>query len=164
MDCGARLRAGASGHGWDLASITSAEENAFVITLFPGSLIADSYYWLGAKRTVAAGPFAWLSGETFDYAAWWPGEPNNYQAEDYLTFYTNGAGSWGWNDAPDNGWGNVRGFVAERARGHGGSRTGLTRTAGVGTCGGSVGASPSAGAALSPLPAPSRLGTAHRGR
>jgi len=110
----AHIAAMALGSGWDLATITSAAEDNFVISLLPASPSRDSYYWLGATDTVAEGTFAWLSGEAFTYSHWWPGEPNNYlQNEDYLTYYF--GGSWAWNDAPDHGWGNVRGYVAENA-------------------------------------------------
>jgi hypothetical protein len=113
----ARSAAQALGAGWDLATITSAAENAFVISLLPASAIQNSYYWLGATDEQQEGTWKWVTGEPFSYTNWFPGEPNNYQDEDYLSFYYDGSVWAGWNDAPQHGWGNVRGYVAERHSG-----------------------------------------------
>lgn len=79
-DAAARAR----GSGWQLATITSAEENAFVYGLLAGkpqfwACCTDGDAigpWLGA---VKSGPgeaeFGWPSGEPFAYASWAPGQP-----------------------------------------------------------------------------------------
>ncbi len=113
----AQSAAQALGSGWDLATITTVAENTFVVSLLPASARQDSYYWLGATDLQQEGTWGWVTGEAFAYTNWYPGEPNNYYEEDYLTFYFNGMIWAGWNDAPDGGWGNVRGYIAERHSG-----------------------------------------------
>ena len=71
------------GSGWHLATITSAEENAFVYSLVAGKpqfwKIGDGGVatgpWIGVKRAGLAGAFSWVTGEAFDYTNWAPGEP-----------------------------------------------------------------------------------------
>ena len=50
-------------HG-HLASITSAEENEFVASMFP---LGGSWYWIGLETV--GGRHRWVSGEPFDYSA-----------------------------------------------------------------------------------------------
>jgi hypothetical protein len=104
------------GGGWDLATITSAAENAFVTGLLPLSPTDRSHFWIGANDAALEGTYVWVSGEPFVYTNWWGGEPNNSNDEDYVAYdFRNG---WAWNDAPDDLHaafpGLARGFVAER--------------------------------------------------
>lgn len=116
-------RTDALASGWDLATITSAAEDAFVIGLLPTSAELSNYYWLGATDLIAEGVFEWVSGEAFGYTNWYPGEPNNYTGnadgnESYLSYYFYGASPVGarWNDAPNAGYpDHVRGYVVERS-------------------------------------------------
>jgi len=88
---------GRNGH---LVTITSPQEQAFVIGQFP--VAVSSNYWLGAYQDLnapdysePAGGWRWVTGETWDYTSWVPGEPNNGLAgEDFAEFWTNG----NWND------------------------------------------------------------------
>lgn len=100
-----------NGAAVDLATLTSASEDAFV---FNG--INSPTYWLidGAgnnegpnlgglqfdKLSEPAGDWGWVTGEAWSYTNWSPGEPNNQLGiEDYLTFFTAGnARSDRWND------------------------------------------------------------------
>lgn len=86
---------GLQGH---LATITSAEEQAFVESItslsisFPG-------IWLGGFQSAdAAEPdsgWQWVTGEPFDYTHWGGGEPSDSNDdEDYLTMLPGGI----WND------------------------------------------------------------------
>ncbi|MFQ5644472.1 MAG: hypothetical protein ACE5FQ_12365 [Thiogranum sp.] len=85
----ARAAAQARGPGWDLATITSAEENAFVEGLFtadagffncckypfPLGRIAPGP-WLGAtSSTLASNDWTWVTGEAFTFADWGPTAP-----------------------------------------------------------------------------------------
>lgn len=114
----ARTAALAMGTGWDLATITSAEENAFLISsLLPTSPADRSHFWLGATDAALEGTFVWVTGEAFTYTNWWGGEPNNFGNEDFLA-YDFRSSSWAWNDASDNlgaVYGFARGYVVERA-------------------------------------------------
>lgn len=83
-----------------LATITSAEENAFVFSLGVGS----NPIWLGGFQQVDSlepgGGWQWVSGEAWgEYTNWASGEPNNstWGQENALVFW-NGNGQW--NDAP----------------------------------------------------------------
>ena len=87
-----------------LATLTSAQENAFVWNNFPNNL-----YFLGGYQTnrdlEPGGNWAWVSGEPWSYTNWHPNEPNDGVGypilhEEYLEFKgitTNGE----WNDIDD---------------------------------------------------------------
>ncbi len=83
--------------GGYLATIASAEENAYV-----NSLIGGNYIWLGGNDIAVDGTWVWLSGGTFPttngssiYTNWASGEPNNSGGnQDYLVMYSNGT----WDD------------------------------------------------------------------
>lgn len=109
----ARTAAQALGAGWDLATITSAQEDAFVASLLPVAPASRSHYWIGATDGALEGSFAWVTGEPFIYANWHGGEPNNLGNEDFLAYDFRSA--WAWNDAPDALGSLVRGYVAERS-------------------------------------------------
>ena len=82
-----------------LASITSAEENAFVYGLASSNpiywtQIGEGNFgpWLGGYQydhnAEPAGDWAWLSGEPWGYTNWAPNEPNNGGGlEDYLGLF-----------------------------------------------------------------------------
>jgi len=87
-----------------LVTITSAEENAFIVNAFEGI----DKKWIGAfqNATYSSTPntgWQWVTGEQWGYTNWNAGEPNNkYYGtdlgyEDAVTFW----GETGvWNDAP----------------------------------------------------------------
>ena len=86
-----------------LASITSAEENAFLVAIHGNELERK---WLGALQDPAglepAGGWEWLSGEPWDYENWAAGEPNQFdgEEEDALQFKWTDTGAvlGTWND------------------------------------------------------------------
>lgn len=112
----ARAAARALGAGWDLATVTSAAENEFLIAMLPAVPGDRWHYWLGANDSATEGVFAWVTGEAFTYANWAPGEPNDFDDDDFLA--VDFRSGWVWNDAPNDlnslYPGLVRGFVAER--------------------------------------------------
>jgi hypothetical protein len=115
------------GGGWDLASISSGAENAFVEGLLTAllPLPSRSHFWIGGTDSEAQGTtegvWIWSDGTPFSFTDWWPGEPNNVTTfdppgEDYLA-YDLRSGLWAWNDGGDSVgtvYGFSRGFVAER--------------------------------------------------
>jgi hypothetical protein len=110
-------RAAAQSSGWDLVTVTSAAENAFIVAsvLSSGSTVSRSHYWIGLSDAAVEGNYQWVSGEAFSYTNWNAGEPNNSGNEDYIAY--DYVGSWGWNDAPDNVgqiYGFARGYIKER--------------------------------------------------
>lgn len=92
-----------NGTSYYLATITSAEENAFI----QKSFLEYSYSaWVGGfqadgQLSTGAG-WQWVTGEEFTYTNWNGGEPNDWGAseddedneENYLMYYSNGL----WND------------------------------------------------------------------
>lgn len=84
------------GSGWHLATITSAEENAFVYSLVAGKPQfwkccdggVSTGPWIGARRAGGAGTFSWVTGEPFDYTNWAAGEP---AAGDRVTLFAAGS-------------------------------------------------------------------------
>jgi hypothetical protein len=74
----------ARGSGWHLATITSAEENAFVYGLVAGK---PQFWaccnqgnaqgpWLGGTKVGTSLTFQWVTGEPFAYANWAAGQPS----------------------------------------------------------------------------------------
>jgi len=115
---GARAAAQALGSGWDLVSIGSAAEHAFVTSLLSTALPQRSHFWLGAHDDEMEGTWTWVDATPFGFAVWGPGEPNNsFGTEHYLAYDLRGA-TWVFNDAPNllgQQYGYARGFIAERA-------------------------------------------------
>ncbi len=69
-------KASAEGCGGYLATITSEEEQAIINELPQYGTLG--YYHIGAYRAQnTANKWAWITGEAFDFSAWYPGEPNN---------------------------------------------------------------------------------------
>jgi beta-lactamase regulating signal transducer with metallopeptidase domain/protocatechuate 3,4-dioxygenase beta subunit len=101
--------AAAQARGGYLATITSAEENAFVF-----ALMQDAAYWngprgpwIGGYQTPGSGlreGWHWVTGEPFVYSPWSPGQPNDAGGADETRLEY----GWGattptdtWNDQPD---------------------------------------------------------------
>jgi len=76
--------------GGHLVTVTSSGENSFIYNLWPSG-------WIGLTDEVTEGTWRWVTGETYSYTSWNPGEPNNAGNEDYVQF----VGSGKWNDLPN---------------------------------------------------------------
>lgn len=110
----------ATDRGGYLATITSADENTFVFNLAEeDSTVWYSRYgpWLGGIQAVGAaepaGGWSWITGESFTYQNWTPGQPNNNQNEDRIQFGGQAGRSSTWNDIGGNTVNFTRGFVVE---------------------------------------------------
>jgi hypothetical protein len=79
--------------GGHLATITSAAENTFVVTNgFSGFSAYNGIYGnilLGATDRETEGTWKWVTGESWGYTNWWPGEPNNAYGgnQDFLAMH-----------------------------------------------------------------------------
>jgi len=83
-------RAYAEASGGHLATITSAEEGAFIAQLAGATEMCH----VGGR--VVNGQWSWVTGEAWDYTNWNPGEPNNQGgAEEFLLFFPSNTR---WND------------------------------------------------------------------
>jgi hypothetical protein len=102
----------ATNAGGYLATITSADENAFAYSLVSDPIFwfTDSFGngvgpWLGGLQPPGspepAGNWQWVTGEPMAYLNWAPGEPTNWQGvEDRLHFFgAQTAQGPQWNDA-----------------------------------------------------------------
>lgn len=91
-----------------LATITSQNEQDWIVNTFPDAVIGG--YWLGGIQAAGSdepdGGWEWITGETFFYANWFAGEPNNANAgdEDSIQFLPTifSGGDGGWNDQNGN--------------------------------------------------------------
>ena len=118
--------------GGFLATVTSAQENAFIAGLFDdNAATSPDGAWLGGGDTAVEGVYRWLTGpeagQLFTYTNWelnalpFPQqEPNDAQFpgdDDFVTigrFDTSFSGDAGtWNDDGDPSHGGARGYVVE---------------------------------------------------
>ena len=87
-------KAACEARGGHLATSTSAEKNAFLVSL-SGGVSA----WLGATDEVEESKWRWVTGETWSYTNWHPAQPDNWQGKEHYLHL-----SWGitgkWNDYP----------------------------------------------------------------
>ena len=77
--------------GGHLVTVTTSAENSFIFGLWPSG-------WIGLTDEVTEGVWKWVTGETYSYTSWNPGEPNNAGNEDYVQFVGGGK----WNDLPNS--------------------------------------------------------------
>lgn len=88
-----------------LATITSAEENQFVVDSIMGDVypnaIIDEYY-LGGRRPMKDSAFQWLTGEAIDYGNWAFGEPSGDGPAMAIWGKTSGRTLGSWNDVPED--------------------------------------------------------------
>jgi len=111
---------GMSGH---LATITSMDENDFIINSLGGASVLNGYFLGGFQPAGSSEPdgnWQWVTGEAWLFTNWASGEPNNEYSgaaiidppgdwwlisEEVLHFY-HGEGQW--NDVPlTSGWGGL---------------------------------------------------------
>jgi hypothetical protein len=88
--------AAAAARGGHLASVTSAQENQFIIsTVIPtlGPFGSEFGPILGGRY--ANGSWLWVTGEPWSFTAWVPGEPSSPSFEPYLHYQLP---TLGWND------------------------------------------------------------------
>jgi len=112
-------------NGGHLATLTSAEENAFVF-----SLVQADHFWTGdSVEDVVYGPWLggyqedgwkWVTAESFEFQSWFPGEPSNTNGiEGRLHYIYRDWSTVGlWNDWPASGHQNdnidrINGYVIE---------------------------------------------------
>lgn len=100
------------GTGWDLATITSLEEQNFITGLLgpaDGSLVE---YYIGGMY--AANAWAWVTSEPFEFYYWGNDEPNGNASEPHMALDGRyNKPNWGWNDYTGAAASFVAGYVAE---------------------------------------------------
>ena len=106
------------GSDWDLATITSPEEQAFVAVAVVGNLMEE--YWIGGYQDPGATApdegWMWVTGEPWEYTNWLQNEtqhePNDSGGDEHFLGLANWDGTHQWND--EHLVNNVYGFIAER--------------------------------------------------
>ncbi len=104
--------------GGYLATITSAQEDAFVWNNLMASLNFQ-VYWLGGyqpepRNAEPDGGWAWVTGEPWGYTNWWAaGEPNNGSNIQHYLHYWPSSGVWDDMDNRDTGPTAMVGYVVE---------------------------------------------------
>lgn len=93
--------------GGHLVTITSQEEMDTVASMAEQAGI--DFVWLGGTVTPSGigANGQWITGESFEYDAWYEGEPSHYdeegRAETYIEMWRfKSTGEWSWNDDCDN--------------------------------------------------------------
>ena len=109
----ARTDAQDMGAGWDLATITSIDEQNFITSLIGpanGKLVE---YYIGGLYSY--GSWGWVTIEPFDFTYWGAVEPNGNNSEPRLALDGRyNVPNWGWNDYTGDGSWFIVGYVAER--------------------------------------------------
>ena len=103
-------KAKAESMGGHLTTITSQEENEWLLDTFKSQLSAEArprnarMVWLGGIEENLGAGWKWVTGEPFQFNAWMPGEPNREKGGHgqighpfMLNFYSEGT-KVGWND------------------------------------------------------------------
>ena len=109
----ARTSALSLGSGWDLATITSMDEQNFITSLIGPSQNTLVEYYIGG--TYASGNWGWVTNEAFSFTYWGSGEPNGNQSEPYIALDGRmNVPNWGWNDYTGAGSSFIAGYVVEQ--------------------------------------------------
>ena len=135
----ARTYAQSLGSGWDLATITSADEQAFINSLITSATTSTKIveYWIGGYQPSGSvepgGNWQWINGEgqfwnngavSGMYSNWRTGEPNNDSGQGTLgPNYAGGQNhlaldsrrGWSWDDNDQYLSGYILGYVAEKS-------------------------------------------------
>lgn len=96
--------------GGHLVTISNEQENKFITALATKTLgdINNSGIWLGATDERKEGEWEWIDGTPFNYSAWFDGQPNGKDKENFcflLLYFKGAAGKEfrGWCDQPQEG-------------------------------------------------------------
>ncbi|MFZ3136008.1 MAG: C-type lectin domain-containing protein [Thermodesulfovibrionales bacterium] len=124
----AQTNAQSLGIGWDLATITSSGEQAFINSLITSATTSTGIvqYWVGGFQPPASvepgGDWQWINGEgqfwnngplSGVYSNWGTGEPNNVGGQNHVAL--DSRYGWGWDDNDQYLIGYVLGYVAEKS-------------------------------------------------
>ncbi|MDW8107142.1 MAG: lectin-like protein [Armatimonadota bacterium] len=95
-----------------LATITSAEENAFVWSLLRACGSTSNQFFIGGyENPPGSRRWHWVTGEPFTYTNWAPGEPSSPGSETVIALGLFCSAQW--NDVPPSGsWGSA-GYIVE---------------------------------------------------
>ena len=87
--------------GGHLATITSKEENDWILKMYGGHTPKHrTHFWIGAKEETKGSGWRWVTGEPFEFTSWNKDEPNYGKGTPpfYLNVYHSRTHVIGWND------------------------------------------------------------------
>ncbi|MGB6221844.1 lectin-like protein [Haloferula sp.] len=87
--------------GGHLATINSKEENDWILKTFRNHAPKHrTHFWIGGKEETKGAGWQWVTGESFGFMDWNPGEPNDRddRQPSYLNIYHAREGGIGWNN------------------------------------------------------------------
>jgi len=101
-------QAAAAASGSHLVTITSADEEQFIVSRFLTGDDKLTVFWMGCTDKAVEDTFVWVTGEPFSYTNWKSGEPNGWdgEGEDYCCINWNavrGDPAGQWNDTLNPG-------------------------------------------------------------
>ncbi len=102
--------------GGHLVTITSREEDDWIASTFVKQLSVGQGLWIGGTHDGKPSQWRWVTGESFSFTNWAPGEPNNRADESAVMYIRNDQGQIGWIDLREDGSGNKdrrAGFLVE---------------------------------------------------
>jgi hypothetical protein len=86
-------QADAETRGGHLLTLTSAKENTALLLISPN--IGTTGFWLGFSDRFIEGQFRWVTGESGSFTNFASAQPDNFQNEDFIHFFT---ADGRWND------------------------------------------------------------------
>lgn len=89
-------------YGGYLVTITSVEENEFLICNLPNS--NKSFYWIGATDEAQEGIWRWANGEKFSYNNWSDSSPNNNNEKEHYAGFMNKEENYDGYSTPIGSW------------------------------------------------------------
>jgi hypothetical protein len=111
----ANARSDCERRGGYLATITSSEEQSFIMELLSRTG-NKSLYWLGGYRE--GSNWKWVTNESSNYRNWMSGKPDNFNNREDKLLIIRLTPSWGgslgqWDDINNSGDGNSFGYICE---------------------------------------------------
>uniref|UniRef100_A0A8C6TLP1 C-type lectin domain-containing protein n=1 Tax=Neogobius melanostomus TaxID=47308 RepID=A0A8C6TLP1_9GOBI len=89
--------------GANLASIHSADENAFIIRLIREATGEDRQTWIGGHDAFKDDVWMWTDGSVWDYSNWAPRQPDNFlNREKFLMVNWRANPGSAWDDGPEH--------------------------------------------------------------
>src|ERR1044071_1769613 len=72
-------QAAAASSGGHLVTITTADEEQFIVSTFLTGADQLTVFWIGCSDEAVEDTSVWVTGESFSYTNWKSGEPNGWE-------------------------------------------------------------------------------------
>ncbi|XP_039206122.1 C-type lectin BpLec-like [Crotalus tigris] len=94
----AELECQSFGPGCHLASVLSHQESSLVSAYVKDKQQSLNHVWIGLRDISGKGRWRWADESTFNYKAWMPGQPDNYNHNEHCVELTYTTDFKLWND------------------------------------------------------------------